>query len=657
MVAVCALGASASQARAGAQQWTEPTPEELKMTSCAQAPGAAAIYLDKRVSVEDWMNQTDVSIRLKVLTDKGKDYANVELPYEDDLGSPYEKIAGRTIHADGTVIPFTGKPYEKLVVKAGHYQEKSLVFTLPSVEVGSILEYRYSVRESGPPSWYFQDELYTRHAHYAWSPTTHDFYVPDKGIMPGRVAWTATLPAGTAVTEGKGGINGTQMEIDLRDVPPLPSEDEMPPIKSVSYRVLFYDTPYGSKEEYWKNAGETWSKGVDKFVAANRSLKEDVQKIVSAGDTDEQKALKVYAFVMTLENTSFTRERTKREDLSQGFHDVKNADDVLKRKRGSSKDLTLLYLSMARAAGLKAYLMAVANREQRLWVEEYMSVRQMDDLLTIVVIDGKDVYFDPGERYCEPEHLAWQHTLTGGLRQTEKGTVVGRTPADPYQSAHISRLADLKLDEAGRAEGVLTLVYTGAPALEWRQRALLSDETSVKADLRAELEATLPTGMEVEVSGVENLVDYEKPLKASFKVKGVVGSTTGKRLLIPADCFEANAKPRFTAAKREVAVDLEYGAYRQDAVRYSLAPGLVVESSPEAASKQVPEVATYTFHGTTGKNSVTSYRNLAIGKSFLLPKDYPEFHKFYTAVQNTDQETIVVSRASGGTNVAKEGTD
>jgi hypothetical protein len=181
-----------------------------------------------------------------------------------------------------------------------------------------------------------------------------------------------------------------------------------------------------------------WSKGVDKFVAANRSLKEDVQKIVSAGDTDEQKALKVYAFVMTLENTSFTRERTKREDLSQGFHDVKNADDVLKRKRGSSKDLTLLYLSMARAAGLKAYLMAVANREQRLWVEEYMSVRQMDDLLTIVVIDGKDVYFDPGERYCEPEHLAWQHTLTGGLRQTEKGTVVGRTPADPYQSAHIS---------------------------------------------------------------------------------------------------------------------------------------------------------------------------------------------------------------------------
>ncbi len=614
------------------------------MTSYAQAPGAPAIYLDKSVVVEDWMNQTDVSVRIKVLTEKGKDSANIELPYQEHIGSPYEKIAGRTIHSDGTVVPFTGKPYEKLIVKAGRYQEKALVFTLPSVEVGSILEYRYTVQQSGPPSWYLQDELYTRHARYAWGPTTHEFFVANKGVVPGRVAWTSILPAGTTVNQTKDGINGLQIEVDVRDLPALVSEDDMPPIKSLSYRVLFYDTPYASRDEYWKGAGDWWSKGVDKFLAASRSLKEDVQQIVSPGDTDDQKARKLYAFVMTLENTNFTRERTAREDQSQGFRNVKNADDVLKRKRGSAEELTLLYISMARAAGLKAYAMGVADRETRLWVDSYLSLSQIDDLLAIVSIDGKDVYFDPGERYCEPEHLAWKHILTGGLRQTEKGTEVAQTPAAPYRSARVARIADLKLDETGSAEGVVTLTYTGAAALKWRQLALLGDEASVKSDLRAELESALPAGMDVEVSQVENLADYEKPLEATFKVKGALGSSTGKRLLVPADCFEASAKPRFTASTRDVAVDLAYASYAQDAVRYSLAPGLIVESSPEPATKLMPKLASYVFHARLASNSITSYRDLDIATAYILPKQYPDFRSFYTAVQSKDQETIVLKR-------------
>ena len=59
-------------------------------------------------------------VRLKVLTESGKKYANVELGYasSNDNGSiSVDDIEGRTIHPDGTIIPFTGKPYEKLIEK------------------------------------------------------------------------------------------------------------------------------------------------------------------------------------------------------------------------------------------------------------------------------------------------------------------------------------------------------------------------------------------------------------------------------------------------------------------------------------------------------------------------------------------------------------
>ncbi len=49
------------------------------------------------------------------------------------------------------------------------------VFTLPDVEVGSIIEYRYKLRLGDhwfrAPTWYIQSELYTRKSHYLWKPT------------------------------------------------------------------------------------------------------------------------------------------------------------------------------------------------------------------------------------------------------------------------------------------------------------------------------------------------------------------------------------------------------------------------------------------------------------------------------------------------------
>ena len=47
---------------------------------------------------------------------------------------------------------------------------------------------------------------------------------------------------------------------------PVPDEEFMPPIGSLSYRVLFYYSPYLSGDEFWKNEGKHWAKLQDKFI-------------------------------------------------------------------------------------------------------------------------------------------------------------------------------------------------------------------------------------------------------------------------------------------------------------------------------------------------------------------------------------------------------
>ena len=100
--------------------------------------------------------------RIKVLTEKGKELATVETPYLNDK-TPITDIKARTIHADGTVIPLVGKPEDLLTAKITARNGDKLdferkVFNLPSVEVGSILEYSYQVRYDdkyvSSPKWF-----------------------------------------------------------------------------------------------------------------------------------------------------------------------------------------------------------------------------------------------------------------------------------------------------------------------------------------------------------------------------------------------------------------------------------------------------------------------------------------------------------------------
>ena len=170
---------------------------------------------------------------------------------------------GLTIHADGTIVPFTGKPYLKTIEKTGNFKVQSMVFTLPDVEVGSILEYRYATRYNDhayeAPDWYIQRELYVKSAHYQWYPTLQQLVDPeDGGKWISKISWFPILPPGAKIVRtempAQGPMSSTQQIFDLvvHDVPPEPKEDHMPPISAFSYRVLFNFTPYDSSAEFWK---------------------------------------------------------------------------------------------------------------------------------------------------------------------------------------------------------------------------------------------------------------------------------------------------------------------------------------------------------------------------------------------------------------------
>jgi hypothetical protein len=659
MLVAVAMGAAVVRAQTS---FAPPTPEELAMTSLAGYPGAAAVVLNREEITKDDMHVVFNYERIKILTKEGEKYANVELPFVttsqnaasltgDD--KTLEEIMGRTIHADGRIIPFTGKPYLKVLGKAQDIKVQERVFTLPDVEVGSIIEYRYATHIADniyeSPDWYIQGELYVKQAHYMWYPTSRELS-NERGTIS-AITWFPILPPDVTIEHKEiphSALSSGPLqyfELTIKNVPPEVKEVYMPPIASFSYRVLFNFTAEHSVADWWKDEGKDWSKGVDSFADPNSDLKKKTAEITAGATNDDQKLQKIYVAVMGLENTRYTRAHEQRENKAEGGGQVKNAADVLNHKRGNETQLTQLFVGMARAAGMKAYLMLVPDRSEEIFVPGWMNFRQFDDVIAIVNVDGKERYFDPGCRYCAYGHLAWQHTLVQGLRQMDKGTEFGGTPGDDYKFNMVTRLANLKMDEAGQVTGKIDLTFAGADGVDWRHTALSGDEESMDHALRTYLEDMVPKSLQVKVDKIENLTEYEQPLKVSYAVTGTLGTHTGKRVILPSDIFLSGSSATFADEKRQQAVYFHYPRYLQDAQRLNLPNTMSVEALPNTVKFDLPNEELYILSVVGDGKGFTTRRNHIQGELLVMPKDYDALRKYYAQFESKDQESVVLKAA------------
>jgi hypothetical protein len=638
-------------AHALADAWIKPTPEELQMTEEPAAPGAAAVYLLRDELADDKLHVHTTYVRLKVLTEKGKQYADQEIPYE---GTQFKifGVEGRTIHSDGTVIPFTGKPYQKVLEKGGKEKYKATVFTLPDVQVGSILEYRYVLSyESNvmfSPHWYLQGPLYVRKAHFQFVPSERLLRDSHDNVMPARVAYAAYLPKGSSVVYSPAAKYYT---LDVEKIPPFDEEEFMPPMRNYSLRALFYYTVARTAEEYWANEGKYWSKNVDRFIDSGK-LSPIASQIVSPTDTPAQKLQKIYVAVMNLENTSFTREHTGAENKAEGIK-VKTAADIWEQKRGSRDELTRLFVGLARAAGFKAYVGVVTNRDRNLFLDDYLDWSQLDDEIAIVEVEGKEQFFDPGERYAEFGLLHWKHTSTQGVRQTDKGAVIFLTPIPAYQSTGQIRTAYLEIQPDGKVSGSLRISLTGNRALSWRQLALRNGDDALKEQFEEMVQREMPPGIEVKVNHFLSLTESDKTFQGILDVSGTMGTATAKRVFLPTTFFEASSHPLFALDKRTLPIDLDYPLMMQDKVTIKLPPAYQIESLPKDVEVSYAPNAYYRTKFTREPGVVQSERVFVLGNVIYKADEYPALKGFYQKVNAKDKEPAVLqftqaASAAGG---------
>lgn len=339
IVVVCVAYAGATFARPGDPEWCPVTPEELALKTAKVEADADAEALFWEVRIDDSSEDLSMQhyVRVKVFTDRGREkFSKLDVPFTKRM--KIKDLAARVIKADGSIVEVTKQDIiEREIVKAGGVKLKAKSLALPSLEPGSILEYRYRevIDDAGAAGMRlkFQRDIPVQTLSY--------YYKPYNKRKPNYQSFNFKDTA--FVEDAKGFWVATRKSIPaFKEEPRMPPEDQVIPwmllqavrlnITSTSlFSFSFSFKDPGNPNSYWGAVGlerTQWAKFMSK---PDKEITRVAAAVTLSAATTEAKIEKLYEFVQTsIRNTSY--EPTLTDEERKKLPKNKTMADVLKKQ-------------------------------------------------------------------------------------------------------------------------------------------------------------------------------------------------------------------------------------------------------------------------------------------------------------------------------------
>ncbi len=638
LLAVLLLAVAAAPLSAS---WPAVDPAELKATKPRIDPEAGAEILLKEVEIQhqDFENmQSTYHVRVKIFSARGlDDFAKIEIPY--DNYTTITGVAARTIKADGTIIELSAKEiYDREVIKTNKARVKVKSFAPPGLEVGAIVEYRYT-EESDDVNYFvtlsFNSEQPSWDVRFRYQPIT--------GFSSQvYVRWLLfNMSQQTNKADGNDYYNFRMTNLPAtRDEPFAP-----PSYNTTSSALIYYSLSKNqAPDEYWRDAGKDLANDETKRISSAKTLKPTLATIVADGDSESVKLHKIYDYcrtkIVNRDRDTATFSREQRDKLKEN----KTAADTLKRGYGTSEDVNVLFAALARAAGFDAHLAQSNRRTLMLFNKQVTEPFMAPDIVVVVRVDGVQRYFDPGATYLPYGMLAWQNTDTGILIAAPKDAKF-TIPDGPAASENLERRrAHFTLDADGTLEGDVAITYTGQREAEMKYT--LDDLTPTEREdyYRDALKENLKQA-DLTQFKIEHAADPLEPLSVSYHLRvPEYADRTGSRLFFQPAVFQKNETPLFSETKRRADIMMHYSNVTRDEIRFTLPANFVIEQANAPGNLPIGDLGKYEV--VLGENPATKdihyNRTLTLTDVYIPVKYYESVRNAFEAIHRMDTHTLTL---------------
>lgn len=314
---------------------------------------AEVLYSVSELEIEDdghWESTQYISIRINTL-EAARDYGRMVLPY-NHYYSGLQLDFARVLDKKGAINVLAEDAIQTRITGGGQdfYSDSSeLVFSLPDISPGSILEFQYSRKSKklALPELYsnritpyhFQKKI----GNDGWRSdyvANFSYQVTHLTRRPLHHKSYTGFPNQPLIT-----IDGakTTKVWSMKEVPQLVTENWMPPLHKVAPELFISTHKNWSVIDAW-----AWGKIYDKIISSN-DIKAVVKKLkLDKSASDLEKIRAVYEYLQLNIRYVFAH-------LGRGGYEPHFSNEVIQQSYGDCKDQTVLTIALLGELGIQAY--------------------------------------------------------------------------------------------------------------------------------------------------------------------------------------------------------------------------------------------------------------------------------------------------------------
>lgn len=418
---------------------------------------------------------------LQYFNDKAEEYLTRTIYLDKDR--ILRHFSACTRKPDGTVIELTKEDLYPTQVQEDFIEftnNSSVKFTFPGVEPGAILEYRYEVRIferfSLNDQWYIQISLPKLYSRYSVQiPVIMLENKINWNYSPVNVVMDAPQRVKDLVNERSTKDRNYTYYWELRNIPALDYEPNMPPYDDVAkYAIL------GIQRENWNKLTEIYWKAIkDRFSINDKDVLALANSIIGDASDDYTKIEKIFHY--TQRNYRYVA-----IDIDDSGYIPNYPQDIINRKYGDCKDMTVLNVALLKALGFEAYPALVKTKSSG---TVKTGIVQMDFNHMIAYVkdnSGTEYWLDATGSSCPLNEIYSSIEGVDALVIKDDGTsFFKQMPASKCSDNLVSRNIAMTIGENGSVSGHATLFLKGNENLSFRSS--LKDAT--EKDMRRVMES------------------------------------------------------------------------------------------------------------------------------------------------------------------------
>jgi len=589
---------------------------DLEMKSCDFEPDANAEVLFDKASVITSMGMLmERHVRIKIFNDFGKNEANIRIVSGENIKSADFK--GQTINLNNGKVEITPLDKKQSYIENIDNQRSALVFTLPNVRAGSVIEYEYSVYIGFFSAWYFQSTIPTRYSEI------QTVFSANQGIKVIPYVKQPYVKNSSSTDEAK------QVK-SLANVHSLPNEpymnariDNLQRIEYIGLHKTLYTWPVIStlvlSSPGFGGQFERGIPGEAEIIKQAKIVKSDDEKI---------------AFIF-----NYVKNSMKWNDVTQ-YYSMDGTVRAWNNKTGNSGEINMIVYRLLKKTGIKAYPMLISSRNNGKMSPDNPNTVHLNSAVVYIPVDSVKYYvLDATNKFNQFNVIPVDNLNTYGLSLDDKNgeyKLVFLTDIEPaMQSVYLNA----EIQSNGKMDGTVEITSSSYNKISAVKKYKTDGEEKFIKYLTGNDNTLKVPSVKLENMDVDSLA---LTTKAGFNI---VLSADENYIYFKTNLFMTMGPNPFLSENRFSDIDFEYrNNYSVNGI-YKIPAGYKTDALPKSVTIVMPDQS-IVFKRTVAEDNGIILIRYALNhkKTIYFNNDYQDLRGFYKKMYELLDEQMVLKK-------------